>query len=870
MAGNLLKQTRHKLYELEDQNESITYDDEQHRQDAFASRDVTEKERTVKDRTEFAQGIKPETKYPEDVKATTKNIQTHIEDSRIAILDVEIEQALADLELLSTFGPEDCRKEVGRLRNVLQDIVERLPQGPVVEGVPSQQTRLQECKELHDRLLHYELQLTRDGTKIELDGLKAELQQLEEEEIVAKAVEKETTDTELNVLYDLIKTTDVEEPPDEDASSAVESTAKGNSRPSSGTNVMRAQSGISSATGSEMQAASLKNISDAIAAMDNSISGMKYGERNAMSVGDGKGEDGFKKFQQMVADFSSASGIGFAYVPAGRYSLGIADNENVNMLAALDHIENKTQWELLSEQQKENSVGLSSIGLRPKIPDGSTFMSYIPPRKVDLGGFFISVYPVRMTDWQNLMGRPEFQEKLSKIVTPTLAEGYKHNYCPQYLAGQMFGFTKHKKNQMDDTDSPSMELPYWTAVEVATALGCRLPTWQEWEVAARGPEAFLYPWGNQLQMDAVELEKPLPVWDLTLRRVVVHDAYLDADANTRTFTGRSIRVKNFGVYEYSQSPFGLRRLVRPGYEWNSANFDLSYPAGPTTHLVRTLSDYHTQYILEGGDQTGNHRSFTGPVVPLFARPYGTVRNAAFRLVFSPARVEDDVGFTNRIMQSVLAMGTTPDDTSELESKRALLRPRTCGGGGGVLRGSPAKLSYGVGTPLTKEQLGFEWLLLLFGMGEERVLATLGEPENRDTITPMLFERATHWKYHSIGVMISFDATFKRKVVKEIHLWDSTAEDLLGEDWNRYPGDIDANGLSLPLTFVELEKQWGPAHNQWSNIVYYLREYLEFCPESNDPTSLITNTRRRHASSSLAFEFTLRIDRTIMKTAIKLG
>ena len=45
-------------------------------------------------------------------------------------------------------------------------------------------------------------------------------------------------------------------------------------------------------------------------------------------------------------------------------------------------------------------------------------------------------------------------------------------------------------------DSPMVEVTFWDAYAYAKWLGRELPTEEQWEAAARGPEGFVYPWGN--------------------------------------------------------------------------------------------------------------------------------------------------------------------------------------------------------------------------------------------------------------------------------------------------------------------------------------------------------------------------------------
>lgn len=130
------------------------------------------------------------------------------------------------------------------------------------------------------------------------------------------------------------------------------------------------------------------------------------------------------------------------------------------------------------------------------------------------------------------------------------------------------------------------------AEEYTLWCGKRLPTEIEWEYAARGPNAFVYPWGN-------DFDDPDPRWDANGRRIpgkeVDPDSLKKGGDRANCGPSRGKREPNaVGKYPLGNSPFGLQDMAGNVWEWTSSQM-LAYP----DHKPFTLKTHFGKEEISG-------------------------------------------------------------------------------------------------------------------------------------------------------------------------------------------------------------------------------------------------------------------------------
>ena len=178
--------------------------------------------------------------------------------------------------------------------------------------------------------------------------------------------------------------------------------------------------------------------------------------------------------------------------------------------------------ELLPEANKRRMIHIESGsfamgGLEEDSPDNER-----PSHLVQISSFYIDTYPVTNQDYREFVN-------CTGQVTPV---HWQRGTYPGGLA-------RH----------PVVNVSYHDAKAYADWMSARLPTEAEWEMAARGDDERLYPWGNR---------------------------FVDGErCNAINLVGTTLPVDEFPL---GRSPFGVWDMSGNAYEWCGDYYEENYYA----------------------------------------------------------------------------------------------------------------------------------------------------------------------------------------------------------------------------------------------------------------------------------------------------
>jgi formylglycine-generating enzyme required for sulfatase activity len=222
-----------------------------------------------------------------------------------------------------------------------------------------------------------------------------------------------------------------------------------------------------------------------------------------------------------------------------------------------------------------------------------------PAREVCVNGFYIDKYEVTNAQFQQFVDATDYVTDLEKKPASALGRSWRRPYGSDLTAEKL-------------PEHPVVCVSWRDAIAYARWAGKRLPTEAEWEKAARGTDARMYPWGNKpptAKLSNTADKSAGLKWS---------DSSLD---DNQQYTAA------VGSFPPGKSPYGLDDMSGNVWEWCLDWWDSDYYAeGPAKNPV--------------GPPTGEFRVIRGG--SWFDFIEGT--RTAHRMYFNPQGASADIGF----------------------------------------------------------------------------------------------------------------------------------------------------------------------------------------------------------------------------------
>ncbi len=192
------------------------------------------------------------------------------------------------------------------------------------------------------------------------------------------------------------------------------------------------------------------------------------------------------------------------------------------------------------------------------IPSGEfTFGDEKSARTIYLDAFWIDKFEVTNAQFQQFVDATKYTTDAEKQ-----GWGFEHNNKWEQVNGISWRAPRGAGSSIADRQKQPVVLVSWNDANAYCAWADKhLPTEAQWEKAARGTDARIFPWGN--------------TWDgarLNFCDTNCQYSWKDASAND----GNAENAPG-GSYASGASPFGVLDLAGNAWEWSADWFDLDYP-----------------------------------------------------------------------------------------------------------------------------------------------------------------------------------------------------------------------------------------------------------------------------------------------------